>query len=43
MEMVIPIMEDLRNDADKLENLMDANLAIPTWRFTIWAYLGNSC
>ncbi|MGI6123423.1 MAG: glutamine synthetase type III, partial [Acetivibrionales bacterium] len=32
MEMVIPIMEDLRNDADKLENLMDANLwPIPTY------------
>lgn len=32
MEMVIPIMEDLRNDADKLENMMDANLwPIPTY------------
>ena len=32
MEMVIPIMEDLRKDADKLENMMDANLwPIPTY------------
>ncbi|MGI6083872.1 MAG: glutamine synthetase III [Acetivibrionales bacterium] len=31
-EMVIPIMEDLRKDADRLENLMDANLwPIPTY------------
>ena len=32
MEMVIPIMEDLRKDADKLESMMDANLwPIPTY------------
>lgn len=32
MEMVIPIMEDLRKDADKLENMMDASLwPIPTY------------
>ena len=28
MEMVIPIMEDLRKDADKLESMMDANLGL---------------
>jgi len=31
-EMVLPIMEDLRKDADKLESMMDANLwPIPTY------------
>jgi glutamine synthetase len=31
-EMVIPIMDDLREDADKLECMMDANLwPIPTY------------
>lgn len=32
MEMVIPIMEDLRKDADKLESMMDASLwPFPTY------------